>query len=326
VEVTCAGAPLGTAGGDQTVAGSRKRSAERFGGGRSYGGRVPDALKTRVALDAVPETLLWTLYQRATEARRPRPVIHDPKAIELVDAIDYPFDRFGQGNWGQAEGQALRAATFDAVVRRFLTHHPDGTVVALGEGLETQFWRVDNGRVRWVTVELPEVIELRRRLLPSDARQRLVAGTVTDLRWMDGVDDANGVLLTAEGLLMYLHRAEVHRLITACARRFPGASLVFDTIPTWFSAQTTQGRVRTLHGYQAPPMRWGVNGTELDALRRLPGLVSVTVLPMRRGRGLAFGYVVPTLDAVPALRRRRPFVMPLPSALLATFAGLRRPE
>jgi hypothetical protein len=34
-------------------------------------------------------------------------------------------------------------------VRRFLVEHPEGTVVALGEGLETQFWRVDNGLVRW---------------------------------------------------------------------------------------------------------------------------------------------------------------------------------
>jgi O-methyltransferase involved in polyketide biosynthesis len=281
-----------------------------------------DAVKTPVALDAVPETLLWTLYQRATEARRSDSVIHDPRAVELVDAIDYPFERFGAGNLGQAEGQALRAATFDAVVRRFLAQHPGGTVVALGEGLETQFWRVDNGRVRWVTVELPDVIELRRRLLPADERQHLLAGTVTDPRWMDEVDARRGVLLTAQGLLMYLRRDDVQALVTACARRFPGASLVFDTIPKWFSAQTSRGAVRTPQGYQAPPMPWGVDGAELDALRALPGVASVTVLPMRRGRGIAFGYLLPALDAVPALRDRRPFVMPLPSALIASFAAV----
>jgi O-methyltransferase involved in polyketide biosynthesis len=56
--------------------------------------------------------------------------------------------------------------------RRFLAANPDGTVVALGEGLETQFWRVDNGRVRWLTVDLPETIAAasRRRKLgdPTD--------------------------------------------------------------------------------------------------------------------------------------------------------------
>ncbi len=280
---------------------------------------VPGVAKTPVALGAVSETLLWTLYQRATEARRPDGVLNDPKAVELVDVIDYPFGRFGRGAWGQAEGQALRAATFDTVVRRFLSRHPAGTVVALGEGLETQFWRVDNGRVRWLTVDLPEVIELRRRLLPVTERQRLIARSALDRTWMDEVDTVDDVLLTAQGLLMYLPPDHVHDLVAACARHFPGAALVFDTVPKWFSAQTVRGAIRTPRGYQAPPMPWGVDSAELDALAALPGVATVTVLEMPRGHSVLFGLAVPALDAVPALRRRRPSVMPLPSPLLATF-------
>jgi O-methyltransferase involved in polyketide biosynthesis len=66
-------------------------------------------------------------------------------------------------------------------------------VVALGEGLETQFWRVDNGCVRWLTVDLPEVIELRQRLLPEDARRQEVGCSVLERSWMDEVDDPSGV-------------------------------------------------------------------------------------------------------------------------------------
>jgi len=121
----------------------------------------------QVELKGVPETLLWTLYQRASEARRSDTVLQDPKAVELLDAIDYPFaQRFGTAT-GWAQWQALRALCFDREVGRFLAEHPDGTVVALGEGLETQFWRVDNGRVQWLTVDLPEAIEVRERLLPG---------------------------------------------------------------------------------------------------------------------------------------------------------------
>jgi O-methyltransferase involved in polyketide biosynthesis len=145
---------------------------------------------------------------------------------------------------------------------------------------------------------------------------------VTDLRWTDQIETPDGVLLTAQGLLMYLPRDKVHELIAACARRFPGAALVFDTVPKWFSAQTTRGAIRTPQGYQAPPMPWGVDGNELDALAALPGVATVTVLPMRRGRSVLFRLAVPALDAVPALRRRRPSVMPLPSVLLATFAAV----
>ena len=115
----------------------------------------------------------------------PTRVLDDPKAVELVERIDYPFgERFGSGE-GFSQWQALRARCFDLAVARFLAQHPDGSVVALGEGLETQFWRVDNGRVRWLTVDLPEVVELRqaapsrRRLgcARSDARRWTRAGT-----------------------------------------------------------------------------------------------------------------------------------------------------
>jgi O-methyltransferase involved in polyketide biosynthesis len=47
--------------------------------------------------------------------------------------------------------------------------------VALGKGLETQFWRVGNGRVTWLSVDLPESISLRDELLPGSPRQRRLA-------------------------------------------------------------------------------------------------------------------------------------------------------
>ena len=82
-------------------------------------------------LEGVPETLLWTLWHRALEARRPDTVLHDPHAVERVDRIAYPFaERFGAGSL--APGPALRVRAFDREVRRFLAARPDGAVVALG--------------------------------------------------------------------------------------------------------------------------------------------------------------------------------------------------
>ena len=133
-----------------------------------------------VSLDPVPETLLWTLWHRAVEARRSDSVIDDPLALELVERIDFPFaERFGSGE-SLSQWQALRARCFDGVVGRFLAVHPGATVVALGEGLETQLWRVDDERVHWVTVDLPEVTELRRALLPAHGRNTLVASSALE--------------------------------------------------------------------------------------------------------------------------------------------------
>ena len=270
--------------------------------------------RVRVELGGVPETLLWTLYHRAVEARRPDAVLHDPEAVALVDRIDQPFEeRFGRGGLGQ--WQALRARCFDGEVRRFLASHPGGTVVALGEGLETQFWRVDDGRVSWLTVDVPEVVALRDRLLPASGRRRAVAGSALDARWMDEVDTSRGVLVTAQGLLMYFEQAEVHQLIASCARRFPGEAMVFDAVPRGMSARSQGGGLATAGSYQAPPWRWGLDAAEEARLAGTPGVAALRALPLPRGRGLLHGWVLPLASRVPALRRS------MLSVLVARFAA-----
>jgi O-methyltransferase involved in polyketide biosynthesis len=263
--------------------------------------------RTAIDLDEVPATLLWTLYHRAFEARRPDAVLHDPWAVELVDAIDYPFEElFGTAVGGRAQWQALRARTFDQQIRRFLLAHPDGTVVALGEGLETQFWRVDNGRVRWLTVDLPQALRLRARLLPSGERQRTAAGPAQDLRWMDEVEQSRAVLVTAQGLLMYLPPPQVRDLIAACAQRFTGASMLFDAVPHWFSRRTLAGTMRTEGGYRSPPMPWAMDADQQRRVRTAhPNIVEVRNLPMPRGRGGLFGVVLPLLAHVPVVGGKR---------------------
>jgi O-methyltransferase involved in polyketide biosynthesis len=261
--------------------------------------RVADG---QVQLTGVPETMLWTLYYRATEARRPDAVIRDPKAVELVDAIDYPFeDRFGRAVEWQAQWQGLRAQRFDIEVRRFLRDHPGGMVVALGEGLETQFWRVDDGRVRWLTVDLPESVDVRTRLLPSESdRQRAFAGLALDAEWMDEVDPSAGLLITAQGLLMYLQPDESRGLIARCARRFPGGAMVFDAAPRWISTASQRGTLKTSN-YEAPPWYWGWDPAERRRVRELPGVESLRELRLGRGRD-AVGAVLSLVSATPVLR------------------------
>ena len=249
--------------------------------------------KTRVRLEGVSETLLWTLYQRAVEAGRPDSVIDDPKAVELLERIDFPFEeRFGPPRLGQ--WQALRARCFDDEVRRFLAEHPDGTVVALGEGLETQFWRVDNGRVRWLTVELPETLAVRTEMLPRHERVRTLACSALDQAWMDEIDPSGGVLITAQGLLMYFAAEDVYSLIARCRTRFPGAELVFDAIPRWLAERSQKGQLRGPAGYQPPSWLWGIDSAE----RRRMG---ARRLRPPHGRGLVGSLVLPQLLYVMAI-------------------------
>ncbi|MFB7674950.1 class I SAM-dependent methyltransferase [Kitasatospora purpeofusca] len=261
----------------------------------------------RPELAAVPETALWTLWQRAVEARRPDALLHDPKAVELVDRIDFPFaERFGTSGL-QSRLQALRVGCFDREVADFLAREPRGTVVCLGEGLETQYWRVDNGRAQWLSVDLPEATELRERLLPPGPRQRYLAADATDLTWAEAVDRDRAVLITAQGLLMYLPPPRVRELVAACAERFPGGSLVLDAVPRWFAGLTRSGRMRT-PGYQAPPMPWSMDARERDKLRTAsPAITAVRDVRPTADHG-PLAALLPLTLTVPPLSTHRPTV------------------
>lgn len=211
-------------------------------------------------LGGVPETMLWTLYDRACEARRPNGVLVDPESVRICDAIDYDF----KGHSGQPSGAfAARAAGIDDLLRCWLERHPDGLVVSLGEGLEAQAHRVDNGRMRWLTVDLPAAIELREYFLAPTGRFSHIAANALEPGWMDGIEPSDDIFIVAQGLFMYLQPEAVKQLFVDIAKRFPAAELAFDVIPRWFSWLTLWGVTQMPH-YRLPPMPWGISRHEIE--------------------------------------------------------------
>lgn len=246
------------------------------------------------ALAGVSETALLTLNGRAYQARHPNAIIDDPMAIRLVDAIDFDFDKFGRR---KGQEMALRSLAFDRAATRYLSRHPAATVVALAEGLQTSFWRLDaaipDPRFRWVSIDLEPVIALRRRLLPDSPRITTLAQSALDYSWMDAVDTTDGVFITAEGLLMYLQPDEAMDLITACASRFPGGQMIFDLPPTVVKKIAPKG-MRSSARYRVPPMPFSLSPAQLaELVHTVPGITAVHDLPMPRGRGFLFERVFP---------------------------------
>jgi O-methyltransferase involved in polyketide biosynthesis len=269
---------------------------------------VADSDKIRSALTGVSETALLTLQVRASEARRPDGIIDDPQAVKLVDAIEHDFGKFGPA---RRQDMALRALAFDDQARRYLAEHPRATVVALAEGFQTSFWRLDDGRVghdfRWLTVDLPPVIELRRALLPTSPRITDRAQSALDFSWMDGVDVDEGVFVTAEGLLMYLQPQESMAIITECARRFPGGAMMFDLPAQWFAALARVGGMRTSLRYRVPPMPFSLSPKQLATLAdTVPGVRAVHDLPFPRGRGRLVNAAAWSVRHLPLLDPIRP--------------------
>jgi O-methyltransferase involved in polyketide biosynthesis len=246
------------------------------------------------ALAGVSETALLTLNGRAHQARHPRAIIDDPMAIRLVDALDADFDKFGRR---KGQEMALRSLAFDRAAIRYLSDHPQATVVALAEGLQTSFWRLSkalpDAAFRWITVDFKPIIELRERLLPSSPRISDLAQSALDYAWMDEVDTSDGVFITAEGLLMYLQPDEAMGLIAQCAKHFPGGQMVFDLPPVLVKKFAPKG-MRSSRRYRVPPMPFSLSASELaDLVHTVPGIAAVHDLPMPKGRGFFFEKVFP---------------------------------
>ena len=250
-------------------------------------------------LTGVSETALLTLNGRAHQAALPDAILRDPMAIALRDGFDVDFDRFGR----RGQEMALRSLAADRCTADYLRTHPQATVVALAEGFQTSFWRIDErmneagrgGRFRWVSVDLPPVIALRERLLPASPRITNIGQSALDFTWMDRIDTDDGVFITAEGLLMYLQPEEAMALIGECARRFPGGQMFFDLPPTIVKKVAPNGMRASKH-YRVPPMPFSMSINQLQALvGTMPGLRAVRDVPMPAGRGFFFRTVFPAI-------------------------------
>lgn len=183
--------------------------------------------KTKPELGEVQETLLIPLYGRARDARTRHPLLNDTRARELVESLDYDFDKF---RGGSLPGSVIRTAIFDGWVRQFLNRHPTGTVVEVGTGLNTRFERVDNGQAHWFDVDLGDAIELRRRYFVDTERRSMVVGSVLDTDWFDAVRATGGpYFFVIEAVLLYFTEMQVREAIGNLAAGFPGSEIAFDT-------------------------------------------------------------------------------------------------
>ena len=256
-------------------------------------------------LSGVSETALMTLNGRAHQAGLPDAIIDDPMAITLRDSFDVDFTKFGR----QGQEMALRSLAVDQCALAYLRRHPKATIVALAEGFQTSFWRLDkavaNPQFRWVSVDLPPVIELREQLLPPSPRITNLAQSALDYSWIDRIDGTDGVFITAEGLLMYLQPDQSMGLITECAKRFPGGQMFFDLPPTIIKKVAPNG-IRASKNYRVPPMPFSLSINELSALvGSMPGLTAVHDIPMPKGRGFIFNTVFPGFWGFGPMKRFR---------------------
>jgi O-methyltransferase involved in polyketide biosynthesis len=182
-------------------------------------------------LSPVARTLLGPLACRAEESQKPDAMIRDDRAREILARFEQEELKELRLSGVDHVFTMMRARQFDRWAKAFLDEHPGGIVVDLGCGLDTRAARVDDGRRLWFGLELPEVMALRKSLVPAGPREHLIEDSVLDPAWMQTVAAAERpVIFLAEGVFPYLREKDLRNTVTLLAERFPGGELAFDAM------------------------------------------------------------------------------------------------
>ena len=182
-----------------------------------------------IKLGSVQKTLLLPLWGRAVETQRKKPLLTDNTAVSIINNIPYDFTQISKNiNKIVQAGWVARSIFFDKKIKEFINAYPEATIVNIGCGLDTTFERVDNGKIKWIDLDLPDTIELRKQFISESDRRRFISKSVFDQSWYSEISKKDGIMFLIAGVLCYFSKSEVKKLFNDFHTFFPGVEVVFD--------------------------------------------------------------------------------------------------
>ena len=217
-------------------------------------------MREKIKLSGVPETMLQTVYARAKESSG-RGAIHDAKAEELIEKLDYDFS-LADKDTAMRSGVIARTIVLDKLTKSWLASHPGAVVVNIACGLDTRCYRM-SGYAHWYNLDLPETMAVREKLLPESGTISQIAMSAME-DWGSEISEQNvPVLIVIEGLTMYLSEADVKRIFAVISKRFPKAAVLVEIMNP---AVAKRFKEKSIEGSRAK-FTWGIkDGKALAAL------------------------------------------------------------
>ena len=200
--------------------------------------------KIKPELNGAAETMLQSFYARAQYSLSRKHKFYDAKAVEMVEKIDYDFSKASKDST-MGSGVIARTIVFDELVKKYIDQNPDCTVVNIACGLDTRFYRMDNGRIIWYNVDLPETIEVRDAIYHESGRVSTIGISATDPSWADKVTKRGKMLFIIEGLSMYLTSDENAQMLSIIRDKFDNATVLMECLAKkWVNKERTEKSIQ----------------------------------------------------------------------------------
>jgi len=195
-------------------------------------------------LSDVSETALITLRSRVIETGRKNPVIEDPVGRECLNRIkpllsSDTLNRVMNRKLSNTLTRhiALRSRKYDEYARAFIKENPNGMVISLGCGFDTRYWRVSEKSWKYVEIDLPEVITVKKKILNDIIDYKMIGSSVLEDSWIKQIASMQKehLLFLAEGLFMYLPKSEVIKVFERLSETFSKSQIVFEIVNERFT-------------------------------------------------------------------------------------------
>lgn len=250
-------------------------------------------MREKIKLSGVPETMLQTVYARAKESRG-RGAIHDAKAEEIIEKLDYNFS-LADKDTAMHSGVIARTIVLDRMTKEWLASHPGAVVVNIACGLDTRCYRM-SGNAHWYNLDLPETMAVREKLLPESSTISQIAMSAME-DWGSEISEQNvQVLIVIEGLTMYLNAKDVQQIFAVISSRFSQATIFVETMNPMIVKRFKEKSIEGSHA----KFTWGIkNGKALAEL--LPGFRFMEEHSLTEGMAV-FAPIYKLLDKLPTVR------------------------
>ncbi len=181
--------------------------------------------------EGVADTLYIPLTARIYVSEHFPEYFRDDKAVSLKSEMPYEEIASKSSEYFQMAG-ACRFYNTDQMVKVFIDRHEKCNIVNIGCGLETAYFRIkpDPGKAVFYEMDLPEVIEARRKVLGESENEILIPGDMFDFAWAENIDKSLPTIVTVIGVFQYFEEEKVINFLKQLKTSFPGVEVIFDAM------------------------------------------------------------------------------------------------
>lgn len=181
-------------------------------------------------------TTIIPLWAKAVESVSDNPILKDESAYSILKFFGYDLDYYDKKKQNPSQvGCCLRAKWIDDKTLKFVEENNPCQVIQLGAGLDDRFRRIGmpEGVAHWYDLDLEEVSEMRKNVIPKVERNEIISMNMFDTEWMKRLKKNQiPTLIIIEGVLMYIPEKDIREMLHNIKNYLGFATMLFDSVPS----------------------------------------------------------------------------------------------